>query len=401
MFKPLKGIKVLDLTGVLAGPYCTYQLALLGAEVIKIENLEQGDWTRVGGKDQSLNSLYMGTSFLIQNSDKKSIQINLKSEKGKEIALELIKKVDIFVENMRPGKAEKLGLGWEDVSNINNKIIYCSISAFGQDGPLKNRGAYDHVVQGMSGIMTTTGTKQTGPTKVGSPFIDYSTGMNAAFAIVSAIHEVKQKQKSIRLDVSMLDTSFLLMANMVTEHLNSGWIPTPMGNEAQSGSPASGMYNTLTSPILLAANNNIQFLSLCKALNTIGSFDTKKWKSEKIRKSKQSELREEFQNIFITKTAEDLEILLNKFDVPAGKIRSLPEAVAEKQFKERKLWNKINIKSINKDFFVPSIGFKVDESEVSPKNPPPTLGEDTEDVLQNIGINKDQLGALKKEGVIN
>lgn len=104
MFKPLKGIKVLDLTGVLAGPYCTYQLALLGAEVIKIENLEQGDWTRVGGKDQSLNSLYMGTSYLIQNSDKKSIQINLKSEKGKEIALELIKRVDIFVENMRPGK---------------------------------------------------------------------------------------------------------------------------------------------------------------------------------------------------------------------------------------------------------------------------------------------------------
>ena len=401
MFKPLKGIKVLDLTGVLAGPYCTYQLALLGAEVIKIENLEQGDWTRVGGKDQSLNSLYMGTSYLIQNSDKKSIQINLKSEKGKEIALELIKRVDIFVENMRPGKAEKLGLGWKEVSNINNKIIYCSISAFGQDGPLKNRGAYDHVVQGMSGIMTTTGTKQTGPTKVGSPFIDYSTGMNAAFAIVSAIHEVKQKQKSIRLDVSMLDTSFLLMANMVTEHLNSGWIPTPMGNEAQSGSPASGMYNTLTSPILLAANNNIQFLSLCKALNTIGSFDTEKWKSEKIRKSKQSELRDEFQNIFMTKTAEDLEILLNNFGVPAGKIRSLPEAVAEKQFKERKLWNKINIKSINKEFLVPSIGFKVDESEVSPKNPPPTLGEDTEDVLQNIGINKDLLGVLKKEGVIN
>ena len=158
MFKPLKGIKVLDLTGVLAGPYCTYQLALLGAEVIKIENLEQGDWTRVGGKDQSLNSLYMGTSYLIQNSDKKSIQINLKSEKGKEIALELIKRVDIFVENMRPGKAEKLGLGWKEVSNINNKIIYCSISAFGQDGPLKNRGAYDHVVHGLSGIMPTTGT---------------------------------------------------------------------------------------------------------------------------------------------------------------------------------------------------------------------------------------------------
>ena len=401
MFKPLKGIKVLDLTGVLAGPYCTYQLALLGADVIKMENLQNGDWTREGGKDKSLVKKSMGTSFLIQNSDKKSIQINLKSKKGKNIALELVKNVDVFVENMRPGKAEKLGLGWKDLSKINSKIIYCSISAFGQDGPFKNRGAYDHVVQGMSGIMTTTGTKETGPTKVGSPYIDYATGLNAAFAIVSAMHEVKQKNKSIRLDVSMLDTSFLLMANMVTEHLNSGWVPTPMGNEAQSGSPASGMYSTLTSPILLAANNNIQFFSLCDALNSIGSFDKEKWKSESVRRSKQSDLRKEFQSIFITKTAEDLEILLNNFNVPAGRVRSLPDAVSDKQFQERKLWNKINIKSINRDYFVPSIGFKVDEKPVLPESPPPILGDDTEQVLKEIGITRDLVNNLRKDGIIN
>ena len=401
MFKPLKGIKVLDLTGVLAGPYCTYQLALLGADVIKMENLQNGDWTREGGKDKSLVKKSMGTSFLIQNSDKKSIQINLKSKKGKNIALELVKYVDVFVENMRPGKAEKLGLGWKDLSKINSKIIYCSISAFGQDGPFKNRGAYDHVVQGMSGIMTTTGTKETGPTKVGSPYIDYATGLNAAFAIVSAMHEVKQKNKSIRLDVSMLDTSFLLMANMVTEHLNSGWVPTPMGNEAQSGSPASGMYSTLTSPILLAANNNIQFFSLCDALNSIGSFDKEKWKSESVRRSKQSDLRKEFQSIFITKTAEDLEILLNNFNVPAGRVRSLPDAVSDKQFQERRLWNKINIKSINRDYFVPSIGFKVDEKPVLPESPPPILGGDTEQVLKEIGITRDLVNNLRKDGIIN
>jgi len=401
MFKPLKGIKVLDLTGVLAGPYCTYQLALLGADVIKMENLQNGDWTREGGKDKSLVKKSMGTSFLIQNSDKKSIQINLKSKKGKNIALELVKNVDVFVENMRPGKAEKLGLGWKDLSKINSKIIYCSISAFGQDGPFKNRGAYDHVVQGMSGIMTTTGTKETGPTKVGSPYIDYATGLNAAFAIVSAMHEVKQKNKSIRLDVSMLDTSFLLMANMVTEHLNSGWVPTPMGNEAQSGSPASGMYSTLTSPILLAANNNIQFFSLCDALNSIGSFDKEKWKSESVRRSKQSDLRKEFQSIFITKTAEDLEILLNNFNVPAGRVRSLPDAVSDKQFQERKLWNKINIKSINRDYLVPSVGFKVDEKPVLPESPPPILGGDTERVLKEIGITKDLVNNLRKDGIIN
>ena len=401
MFKPLKGIKVLDLTSVLAGPYSTYQLALLGAEVIKIENLSGGDWTRVGGKDKDLVKNSMGTSFLIQNSDKKSIQLDLKSDKGKEIALSLIKSVDVFVENMRPGKAEKIGLGWDKVSSINNKIVYCSISAFGQDGPFAKRGAYDHVVQGMTGIMSTTGTKESGPTKVGAPYIDYATGLNAAFAITAALHETKQNNKPIRLDVSMMDTSLLLMANMVTEHLNSGWIPTPMGNEAQSGSPSSGMYKTKTVPILLAANNDIQFFNLCDALNSIQEFDKEKWKLEQNRKKYQNELRDEFQKIFITKSADFLETLLNKFNVPAGKVRTLPEICSEEQFLQRKLWNNIKIENINKDFLVPSIGFKVNENTVVPENAPPKLGRDTKSILNSIGFNNDKIEQLRSEGVIN
>ena len=401
MFKPLKGIKVLDLTSVLAGPYCTYQLALLGAEVIKLENLDNGDWTRVGGKDKKLTAQSMGTSFLIQNSDKKSIQLNLKSSKGKEIVHKLIKSVDIFVENMRPGKAKKIGLGWEEVSSINKKIIYCSISAFGQDGPFKKRGAYDHVVQGMTGIMTITGTKETGPTKVGAPYIDYATGLNAAFAITAALHETKKDKKAIRLDVSMMDTSLLLMANMVTEHLNSGWIPTPMGNEAQSGSPSSGMYDTKTDPILLAANNDHQFFALCNALNTISVFDKEKWELETYRKNNKEKLREELQRIFITQSAEFLENLLNDFNVPASKIRTLPEVLSEEQFLERKLWNKINIKSINKQFLVPSIGFKVNQNAVVPENPPPILGGDTKSILNSIGINDHEIDKLREKDIIN
>ena len=401
MFKPLKNIKVIDLTGVLAGPYSTYQLALLGAEVIKIENLDSGDWTRLGGKDKDLNKQLMGTSFLIQNSDKKSVQIDLKSTKGKEIALNLIKSADVFVENMRPGKADSLGLGWEQISSIHKKIVYCSISAYGQDGPLKKRGAYDHVVQGMTGIMTTTGTKESGPTKVGAPYVDYATGLNAAFAITAALHEIKESNKSIRIDVSMMDTSLLLMANMVTEHLNSGWIPQPMGNEAQSGSPSSGMYKTKTDPILLAANNNTQFLNLCDALNTIKPFDKEKWKLEENRKNNTKELREELQDIFNLKTAEFLENLLNSFDVPSGKIRTLPEVLSEEQFIKRKLWNNVNIKSINKKFLVPSIGFKINENAVVPEKPPPLLGGDTKSILKAIDINDDEIDSLRKQNIIN
>ena len=209
MFQPLKGIKVIDLTSVLAGPYCTYQLGLLGAEIIKIENISTGDWTRLGGKTEELNDKSMGSTFLVQNANKKSIQIDLKTEKGKEIALKLIGSADVFVENMRPGKAKKIGLDYKDLVLINSKIVYCSISAFGQDGPLSKRGAYDHIVQGMSGIMTTTGTKESGPTKVGAPYIDYSTGLNAAFAITAALHEVKQNGKPIKLDVFLLKKTLI------------------------------------------------------------------------------------------------------------------------------------------------------------------------------------------------
>ena len=386
MFKPLKGIKVIDITGVLAGPYSTYQLALLGAEVIKIEKIEGGDWTRVGGKDKDLSRKSMGTSFLIQNSEKKSIQIDLKSKEGQKIALRLIESADVLVENMRPGKLEKIGLGWEKVSSKNNKIVYCSISAFGQDGPLSKRGAYDHIIQGMTGIMTTTGTEDSGPTKVGAAYIDYATGLNAAFAITAALYQVKSEKKPIRLDISMMDTSMLLMANMVTEHLNSGWTPKPMGNEAQSGSPSSGLYKTKSSSILLAANTNDQFFALCDALNTIKPFDKDKWKSSEFRNNNVKELRQEIQNIFNLKTAEYLEKLLNDYEVPSGKIRTIPEAVSEEQFLARKLWNKVYINNLNKNFLVPSIGFKVNESIIAPIEPPPTLGGDTVSILNTIGV---------------
>ena len=401
MFKPLKGIKVLDMTGVLAGPYSTYQLGLLGAEILKIEPFFDGDWTRKQGKNKELTEKKMGTSFLIQNSNKKSIQVNLKSIEGKEITSKLLKYVDVFVENMRPGKADKLGFGWNQVSVINKNIVYCSISAFGQDGPFRNRGAYDHVIQGMSGIMSTTGTPESGPTKVGSPYIDYATGLNAAFAITSALHQVKIDNKPIRLDVAMFDTSLLLMANMVTEHLNSGWEPKPMGNEAQSGSPSSGMYKTLTSPLLLAANTNEQFLNLCDALNTIKIFDKKKWKFEKRRIQNQEQLRKEMQEIFNLRTAEELEELLNKFKVPAGKLRSLKEAVSEEQFAERKLWNKINIEAIKQDYLVPSLGFKVNGKSVVPKIPPPSLGQDTDEILQSLDYTDEQIKKFKENKIVN
>ena len=403
MFKPLKGIKVLDLTTVLAGPYCTYQLALLGAEIIKIEKVGEGDWTRYGtfDKKKELVDKQMGSMFLIQNSDKKSIQIDLKTKKGQEIVKKLVVKSDIFVENMSPGKANNLGLGWEEVKKINKKIIYCSISAFGQDGPYAARGAYDHVIQGMSGIMHLTGTKESGPTKVGAPYIDYATGLNAAFAITSALTQDRETRKAVRLDVAMLDTSLLLMANMVSEHINSGWQPRPMGNEASSQSPSSGSFETKSTPILLAANTNEQFLRLCDALEKITAFEKRKWLSEEFRKENKKELRDEIQSAFLLMKAEELEILLNRYGVPAGRLRSIPETVSEEQFKHRSLWNKLKMEKLGIDFLVPSIGFKVNKKPVKPVCPPPEKGEHTTNILNSIGLTESDIKQLRKSNIVN
>ena len=183
---PLDGIRVIDLSQVLAGPYCTYQLALLGAEVIKVEP-PGGEWTRLGGEIDELNAQRLGLAFCVQNSDKQLVEIDLKDPAGLASVLSLVEDADVFVENYRPGVAERLGLGVEAVRARNPRIVYCSLSAYGAQGPLGGRPAYDHVVQAMSGIMETTGTDEMGPVKVGAPYVDYATGLNGAFAVMAAL----------------------------------------------------------------------------------------------------------------------------------------------------------------------------------------------------------------------
>ena len=189
MFEPLAGKRVIDVTQVLAGPYCTYQLALMGAEVIKIELPGQGDWTRLGGNDEELSAAGYSLSFLTQNANKKSVTLNLKQPDGVAALKQLIETADVFVENFKPGTAAGLGIGYEDVAGLNPRLVYASLSAYGQDGPIGHRPAYDHIIQGMVGIMHTTGTAETVPNKVGSPYVDYATGLMGAFAVVSALLE--------------------------------------------------------------------------------------------------------------------------------------------------------------------------------------------------------------------
>jgi formyl-CoA transferase len=400
MFQPLAGIRVIDLTQVLAGPYAAYQLGLMGAEVLKIEAPGIGDWSRDKGHLPRLNAEGMGLAYLTQNANKKSVTLNLNSEEGLAIMKRLLDGADVFIENFRPGVIARLGLSFEIVREINPRIVYCSISAFGQDGELSHRPAYDHVVQGMCGIMKTTGTVETGPQKVGAPYVDYATGLNAAFAIVSALHETKRTGEAVHLDVAMLDTSMLLMASLVTSHLTGGWMPQPSGNEAWSQSPSSGAFETEDGLLMVAANNDKQFRALCAGLGRPDITDDERWSDPEARRRNAAELRAELARIFRSGRAPDWEKALDAAGVPAAKVRSLDETLAENHAKTREFARAMQWPREPRDIHLPTLGFKVDGEVIAPTTVPPELGGDTREVLRGLGYSDAELCRLEAEAII-
>src|ERR671930_1781822 len=231
MTRPFEGIRVIDVTHVLAGPFATYQLAVLGADVIKVEHPEEPDQSRGSGTDKALNRRNMGTAFLTQASNKRSIALDLKTERDREILKKLVATADVFIENYRPGAFDALGLGYEALSKINPRLIYASFSAFGQKGPRGQQTAYDHVIQATSGIMAMTGTKEVHPVKFGAPAIDYATGTTGAFALAAALFQRERTGRGQRIDMAMLDVAMILMSSHLTGYLRNGAHPKPSGNK--------------------------------------------------------------------------------------------------------------------------------------------------------------------------
>ena len=399
-FQPLAGIRVLDITQVLAGPYASYQLALMGADVIKIERPGDGDWTRTGGADTDLAKALMGLPYLTQNANKKSVTLDLKQEQGRAVLQRMLPSCDVFLENLRPGAMSALGFSFEQVREFRPNIVYCSISAFGQDGPLNKRRAYDHVVQGMSGIMHATGTRESGPTKVGAPYIDYATGLNGAFAILAALHEVRRTGNGIKLDVAMLDTALLLMASHVTAYLTAGTEPRPAGNEAFSGSAASGCFSTRDGLLMLAANTEEQWQSLCRVLNNDTLATEPRWKTSSDRSEHAADLRTILAEELATKTTNEWDIQLNEAGVPAGSVMRLAEILDHAQCQAREITQAVHLPETTSTPHLPTLGFKANGYSVAPSTAPPTLGRDTETILLELGFDKDEITALREGRVI-
>ena len=389
MFKPLKDITILDLTQVLAGPFGSYQLSLLGANVIKIENPDLGDWARIGGDEKELSDKLMGTSFIVQNGNKRSIRLDLKSKIGKSTFNEFVRQADVIMENMTPGKFKKLGFSFNNLKKINPSIILCSISAYGQSGDLGDRSAYDHVVQAASGIMSTTGTETSGPLKVGAPYIDYATGLNAAFAVTAAIANLHKDKSAKWLDISMYDTSLFLMSSLVSTTLNSNIKLKPNGNEAWSGSPSSGCFEASCGGLLaIAANTQKQFESLCETLFGKNMEESSKWLDLKYRSKNRGLLKKTIASVIKSNTADKWEINLNNNHVPAAKVKDFQQVVSEKHFTQRENWINTKLQNSDKKYLVPSLSFKINENRIEDLPSPPEIGENTEEILREFGFSR-------------
>ena len=373
---PLDGVRVVDLTQVLAGPYCSYQLALLGAEVLKIEP-PGGEWTRVGGALAELNEQRLGLSFCTQNSGEHCLEIDLKTPAGIAHVLRLVEDADIFIQNYRPGVATRLRLGEDAIRAHKPNIIYCSISAYGGTGPIGHRPAYDHVVQAMSGIMRTTGTEATGPTKVGAPYVDYATGLNAAFAVMAALRERDRTGEGQSVDVAMLDTTLNLMASNLVTTATTGQNMPPLGNEAASRAPSSGCFTCADGEMLmLAANNERQFKDLCKVLGHGEWADDPRWSEPAVRRENQEALREVVTAAFATADAATWEARLDAAGVPASKVRAMRELIEEGQPEARGLLHEVQVGNAATPVKLPGIGFQLNGHSLGPTEPPRSVGAD-------------------------
>ena len=394
----MQGVRVLDLTNVLAGPFATLHLALLGAEVIKIERPGSGDLARKLGTLTELNEQLMGTSFLAQNSNKKSVTLNTKTPEGKEIFKKLVKDTDVLVENFRPGVMDRLGLGYETLKAINPSLIYCAISGFGQTGPDAHKPAYDQIIQGLSGEMAVNGDERLNPLRTGFPVCDTVGGLNGAFAIMAALYHRERTGEGQFIDIAMLDSIMPQMGWVAANLLIADREPVPMGNDNFTAAP-SGVFRTGDGFINIAANKQEQWESVCDVLGLPDLITDERFQQRDIRKQNRKLLTPLLEVKLAERGTDEWVELLNANGVPSGAILSLRDALQQPQIKHRQTLKDVTVDGIGS---IPlfNLTAKFDQTPGDITSPPPRLSAHTAEVLAGIGITGDELAELKTKNVI-
>jgi crotonobetainyl-CoA:carnitine CoA-transferase CaiB-like acyl-CoA transferase len=396
MTRPFEGIRIIDITHVLAGPFAAYQLAVLGADVIKVEHPDEPDQSRESGTDRMLNRRNMGTGFLTQGSNKRSITLDLKTPEGQDILKKLVAKSDVLVQNYRPGAFEALGLGYEALLEINPRLIYCSISAFGQDGVRREQTAYDHVIQATSGIMASTGTEEVNPIKIGAPAVDYATGTMGAFALAAALFQRQRTGKGQHIDLAMLGVAMMMQASLMTGYFRNKTEPKPHGNKQPYATNSA--YDAKEGMVMIGASNIRQQARFWKA---VGREDMSKTDNEARVDDREREAAI-IADIIKTKTADEWETYFQARHVPACRVRTMAEALADPHFKERRVFHHFagGVPGIDGPVAVPLAAFKFAHGGPSIEHPPHEMGEDTDAVLGELGYDKAAITKLRQTKVV-
>lgn len=397
--KLMAGIRVLDLTNVLSGPFATSHFALLGAEVIKIENPKGGDLARNLGCVPEYNQKLTGTSFILQNANKKSITLNLKNPEAVEIFKKLTETADVVIENFRPGVMDRLGIGYEVLKEINPKLVYCAISGYGQTGPDAKKPAYDQIMQGLSGEMSINGSPELSPLRAGFPVCDTVGGLNAAFAVMAGLFYRERSGEGQFIDVALLDSIMPMMGWVVANLLIGGRRPTLLGNDNFTSAP-SGMFTAKDGYLNIAANKQEQWEILADLIGLSHLKENEKFALRDNRKKNRYELNDLVNEKLKENTTEHWAELFNKNGIPCGPVFDLQTALDQEQIKHRETFSDVRVDEIGRVIPIFNLTAKFEKTPGKAEKAPPTLGEHNEEILMQVGFSKEDTARLKNENII-
>ena len=392
----LDGIRVIDFTRVLAGPYCTMMLGDLGAEVIKVEQPGSGDGTRQWGPPWvGEESAY----FLSTNRNKKSVTLNLKHKEGQRLVHELIASADVLVENFRPGTTAKLGLDYEKLAAEHPSLIYCSITGYGKNGPYSDRSGYDFMIQAQGGILSITGPEDGPPSKVGVAIVDITAGLHAANAILAALFHRKETGEGQQIDIALFDTQVGWLANVAHNYFATGAPPKRYGNAHPNIVPYE-TFPTSNGYLAVAVGTDAQFIRLCTAVGRTDLGEDSRYRTNADRVEHRDTLVPELQEVFRQQTAGEWIELLLEHRIPVGPVNDIPTVLNDPQVLAREMVLEVEHSSLGP---IQQLGPvpKLSRTPARVRKAPPTLGEDTESVLLNeLGCSPADIENLRAEAVI-
>ncbi len=402
---PFDGVRILDFTQVLVGPYCTQQLALLGADIIKVENRAGGDQSRhsMPATNPEVAALGFSPLFLSVNTGKRSLTLNLKDPRAAEVVHRLAASADVVIENFKAGTMARMGFGYPALKERNLRLVYCSITGYGQSGPRASAAAYDATIQAASGMMAVTGTPETGPVKTGYWTTDMATAMQASFAIAAALYRRERFGHGDYLDLSMLDTAIGIMAPNLAIYAINGENPEPAGNRSQTGNPTADVFPTRDGLLMLAAATHAQFLTLAKMLGRENLPADPRFTTLANRIAHADSLRALLADDFALETCEVWETRLAEAGIPASRVSTVPQVLNRNE----QLAHRSTIRTVARqaeagegDWSYVNVPFHMKHTEQGTPRPPPLLGEHTDEILAEAGFSAAEIADLRSDEVV-